>query len=203
MRLSIVLILLVLAGCGVQQYSPLEYSKWVEDEKNGLRVKRTYEELEFILQYKPTDYIIAQEAKSQQIDAASITQRKQELDNSIQFNLIVRSLNPNQTPLQNNADLDGYFSRISYFLSNGDQNFSLKIGEKTVPCTLCHLEQNYGLAPENTLVLAFNHADKNLADEMRKHGLAFMYEDEVFDIGLLKIKIDPEQFANIPQMSLN
>lgn len=202
MRLQIVLFVCILSGCGVQSLAPLEYAKWVEDEKNGLRIKRTCRELEFVLQYKPIDYILAQEVKSNQVDAATATQRKQELANSIQFNFVIRSLNPQQTPLQNSTDLNGYFNRITYFLSNGDQNFKIKIGNKILPCTLCHLEQNYGLAPENTLVLAFNHNDQNLNNELRQHGLAFMYEDEVFDVGLLSIKIDPEQFANIPQMNL-
>lgn len=57
---------LILGSCGDQpNLAPANYVKWVRDANNGLYQSKTINEFEFSAQYKPLDFIVAQEEKKQ------------------------------------------------------------------------------------------------------------------------------------------
>jgi hypothetical protein len=196
-----ILLLLLCSGC-THSYRPSDYVKWVEQEENGLRVKRVMSDFEFILQYKPVNYMIAQEKKSNSISREYAAQRTQQLANSIHFNFIIRSADDQTPVLKNQAGPDDYFARISHFLNEGQNDFRLRSGSDTFDCTFCHLEQNYGLAPENTVVLAFE-PRRATTGPLFTDNLFLMYEDKVFGTGTIKMKIEKKHLDRLPEMKLD
>lgn len=187
----------LISGCGKQSLAPGEYMKWVEDESNGLKVKRTLSDVIFTLQYRPVDYMMAQEFKADHISPQQLAQRRQELETALHFNLTLSADNETQ-PLKNNTGPDGYFERVNHFLTDGANDFKLRCGNDTFDCSLCHLEQTYGLAPVNTLVLAFE--PRSTMPVSFTHDLVLIYEDKVLGTGTVKMKIEKEKLEQMPMM---
>lgn len=200
MKLSPLLVILffLVSACGKQHLAPDEYMKWVEDESNGLRVKRTFSDYVFTLQYRPADYMVAQEMRSGAVPAGKRTQRSKELEQSLHFNFIIGTPGNDISPFKANTGPDGYFERINHFLNDGASDFTLRSGNDTFDCTLCHAEQTYGLAPENILVLAFE--PRSGKEIVLKDDLLLVYEDKVLGTGMVKMKIEKDKLDKIPGM---
>lgn len=201
MRLSLPVFMfcLLLSACGKQSLAPAEYMKWVEDESNGLRVKRSLSDYVFTLQYRPVDYMLAQESGSGALPAAQLAQRRKELEQSMHFNFIIGTPGGEVSPFKANTTPEGYFERVNHFLTDGYTDFKLRSGNDTFDCTLCHAEQTYGLAPENIIVLAFEpRTDKEINFTS---DLQLVYEDKVLGTGAVKMKIEKEKLDKIPVMN--
>ncbi|WP_090996362.1 hypothetical protein [Pedobacter insulae] len=174
---------------------PADYVRWVEDEGNGLRVTRNMGEYAFTLQYKPVDYMIAQEARSNEIAPEYLAKRRQQLGNDLHFNFIIRS-NGSNTALKEGTDEAGYFMRTGHFFNEGMDDFKLYSSSDTFDCNFCHLEQTYGLASESVIVLAFEPRSGQVKQPLNE-SLTMVYDDQVFGVGQLKVKVDGGKMGNV------
>lgn len=174
---------------------PQEIITWVEQPDKGCKVKREMGEFTFILQYKPTDYIIAYELLNEAIQKGEVQSRKKELANYMHFNLTIQAISGNA--LKYGTDPNGYFDRINYFLEGANEDFYLVTQSDTFICGLAHLEQTYGLANESTVVLGFEVPSNNIKDDV-----FLVYDDRVFGVGTVKFKIPEKAFQQLPQLTL-
>lgn len=198
MRILLFAFLFLHMGCSLGKYSPSDYMQWVEAEENGLRLTQSFSEIDFTLQYKPTDYIIAQEISGNKLTTNAIDSRRIGLEKQMHFNFIIHAKNSTQSPLHNGETREEYLDKMYYIFSSGEDDFAVRVGTKTVACSFCHLEQNYGLAPSVTLVLAFDCSDFNLTDEIKEHGISFLYNDQLFGFGQIRMRIDKNAVNEIP-----
>lgn len=63
----------------------------------------------------------------------------------------------------------------------------LECNEKIIPCSFHHYERNYGLKPSVDLITHFSNV-------VPKQDVYFVYRDEIFHQGLIRIKFNKELF---------
>lgn len=189
---------LLLAACGRNSYSPLEYIRWVESEESGMKSEKTIGDYRFSLLYKPADYMIIQEYKSEDVDKTFYEKRFAELKDFQYFNLSIASADE-QTPmlkcgLSNEED---YYRRLRYFSADVQKDLVLVEGNDTLECLQCHFEQNYGLAAHNTMVLVFERKPVSAANLQK----TLVYKDKVLGTGTVCLGLDGEQLSKDPKIN--
>jgi hypothetical protein len=92
-----------------------------------------------------------------------------------------------------------YFQRLEYLTSNVQNDISLIEGTDTIPCGLCHYERNYGLSPYANIVLGF----KKASGKNEKQDRIFVYDDQIWGVGKIMLKISNSDIDNVPFMKLN
>lgn len=182
-------------GCNPQQLAPDDYIRWVESESNGLHLKHSANGVTFRLQYKPHMYILL---KQYQRHIPDVQHELQQLAGLQYYDFSVSS-STGETLLEGgDSDDQKSDSQVEYFTSNIKKNICLVENGDTLPCELSYFERNYGAADGNLLVLGFreNSPASGPADR------TFIYHDDVFNSGQVKLVLKGNSIASLPQPRL-
>ncbi len=143
-RLTIYILTLVFFSCS-GNLSNEEYIERVEDEQNGLRIKRSSAAAEYILQYEPSMYkalSFSHSGKSEDLRRA-----KEQFDDLHHFMLKVNS---KLTAFEDDAALSRF---LAYDLR---EKIRFAEGMDTIERTVMyHLESSGGVSPYRRILLAF------------------------------------------------
>lgn len=196
MRLAIIIFLSVMiTSCKQTAMSPSDYITWCKSEKSGISVRRTFDNIALQLQYTPLQYIKALKL----VKGDSALDIPTSIDSSLfQFTLTLKSRVAEKNLLKLDTDQNGYFERINYFLQGAENDFLLVVGEHEYPCTLCHFEPNYGLAPQNTLLLTFSTSIRYNSEDIK-----LLFNDQVFGNGLIEIPIKGADVNTANNITIN
>lgn len=177
-----------------------EYAEWVENTDNGLSVKKEIEEFEFKLIYKPIDYIIDYEYKNGVVKKDSILKRKADLQGYQYFTFKIKSKSGKEIMREGIQSDNEYYERLEYFMESMKDNFVLVDGNDTLSCKLYHFERTYGLSPYNTMVMTF---EEPTNDNKNTNDKIFIYDDKIFGVGKIAMKISGKDIDNSPTLKLN
>lgn len=186
-----VMLVLFISSCVKKKLPASEYVNYIESEKNGLNVSKTIGDICYRVQYKPQDYILLKENKSDQ----SIV-KKQDLKDMQYYTLQYALKEKNEDILKahlNNSN--EYYARSNYFSFDLQQDIYLVEGKDTLPCRLFNYVNSYGLSPKADFVLAFDKT-ANTAKEDK----TIVIEDKVYGGGVIKLKIEKENIKDIPEL---
>ncbi len=189
----IIFSLLVLIISCTKSYQPAEYIQWAQLESTGLRITKDMFPYKFVLQYKSPNYITA-------INKINGIESELPSEQIIQFNLTIKSLDNKTNPIFNNGTNEDFHKKVQHFNDDGSEDFYLMIGADTILCSFCHMEYNYGVAPLSTIVLAFDIPNK--IDNYYKQDWFLVYDDMVFDTGVIKIKIKKNDLMKLNLVKL-
>lgn len=176
------LLIFTFSSCRQDSMSPTDYLAWCDSKKSGLKIERTFDNISLSLLYKPIQFNRAMQLFRGDTSSVNLSKEDSSL---IQFNLTIKSQTAEKNVLKLETDQKGYFERVNYFLQNAENDFKLIVGNREYPCVMCHFEPNYGLAPQNTLLLTFA-TDKTRYDE----DLTLIFNDQVFGNGIVEIKLN-------------
>lgn len=201
MKNKIVFILLTI-GCFLQSCSrsslaPSELIKWVENKENGLVQRQDLNNYFFEAKYKPLDYVIAIEGRSDDLSKSDFDRLKGEL-NGLQY------IDMDIGPLTNEGNIlssgleseEEYFERLDYFVTYANQDIFIVQGRDTLMPKLYHFERNYGLAPKNTLLLGFENGEQ-------EKDINLYIDDQVLGVGRVKFLFKNEDIKSTPTLKLN
>lgn len=183
-------------GCNQQKLSPEEYIQWIESEKKGLQVSESMQGYVFRLQYKPHPYMLL---KQYQGHIPNLDHELQQLAGLQYYNFSISNTD-GEAALEDGSTPDlKNMSQIEYFTSNIKKNIYLVENGDTLPCELSYFERNYGSTDGNQLVLGFreNSPASGPADR------TFIYNDDVFNTGTIKLLISGSAIAGVPEVRLN
>jgi hypothetical protein len=203
MQLRSYILLLFLASllwsCSGKQSSlpALDYVNWVEEESHGLLIERKMPPLTYRLQYKPMEYIIAQEEKTNDLSKAEVVKRKKELQGMDYFTLRI-STSGKDVLNEGMGSKEEYYMRQNYLTYDFQKDIVLVRGKDTLGCSLFQMVGNYGLAPYVDFVIGF----ENKAGEGSQVGSdkEFILADEAFGNGILKFIVKKENINRIPEI---
>lgn len=190
-----------LCSCGKKSLSAVEYVKWVSNEDNGLCAKTTIEDYEFSLLYKPLDYVALQENHGKAVSADSLEKIKKTLSGMQYYTFKIKARQSNELMANGIKEDNEYYQRLEYFMGPMQNDIELIDGKDTLACTLFHFERNYGLAPFNNFVLAFEQTDKTQQNNSRDKTLLF--SDQVLGTGPVRLTIKGQQIDHTPILQLN
>ena len=143
-RSTIILLTLVLFSCS-GDLSNKKFVKWVEDEHNGLRIKRSSPAAEYVLQYEPSLYKALSFSQSSKVE--DLQKAKEQFDDLHHFMLKVNSKLP---AFKNDAALSRF---LAYDLR---EKIRFAEGMDTTDRTVMyHLESSGGVSPYRRILLAF------------------------------------------------
>ena len=192
-------LLFLMAGCGKSVLPPAAYTQWVESPEHGLKQSKEIGGVQFELQYKPADYIIACENAQQQLAASFHQERKQKLGELLYFTLALKS-GSQDLLMYNLADEKEYLQRVNYYSLDFQQDIKLVVGNDTLPCLLYQFENTYGIAPFVRMSIAFTGKKK---EAIASTGAIVLVNDRVFGGGVLPFAFDNDHFESIPEIESN
>jgi hypothetical protein len=176
---------------------PSEYAQWVQNMENGLKQEKTIEELDFSIQYKPYNYIICQEKRSDSIRTIDLDENVKELEGMEYYDFRIKVNNQDGELLKHKlSSSDEYKKRVEYYSFKMDKDISLVDGLDTIPCSLFHFERGFNAAPYSTFLLGF--VTKRETDI--EGDKTFIYEDKIFNKGIIKFSFSKNKLVNIPKL---
>jgi len=185
---------LILVACGQKQLPAGEYAAWVENAGHGLSQEKEFDGIQYQVLYKPVDYVLAKELSSGALQPANVEARRKELGNLQYLTLRIKSKESNELMSAGISNENEYYQRLEYFMGGIQDDIYLVEEKDTIPCTLCHFERNYGLAPYNNFVLAFAPGTHKEADKI------FVYDDKLLGTGKVMLKFSSADIAGAPKL---
>lgn len=182
---------LAFTACKTKELIPSEYVKWMKDVSNGLREVKTIGDYTFTLQYKTPEFVVLQQYKSNDVLRAEIESQLPNYSGMEYYTFEITTADGHDLLDDQYHDADEVASRLEYFLSYAQDDFSLVNSSDTLPCSLFHFERSYSLSPVTTLVMGF---EKVLPGEDR----TLVYNDRLLGTGPVQITIDSEDILSVP-----
>lgn len=174
-----------------------EYVKHIRNVDNGLRKIVEVGDWEYDIQYKPSDYILSLE----QVSDSSRKRRQEELKGTVWFNISFMNKTGKVSALRYGlGSIDEYDGRLGYFLNGAEAEIQMVYGLKdTLKPIAYEFENNYNLAPQETMVVGFKLPD---GEERIHQDLQLVYNDKIYKTGIIKVKILKGSVENIPGLAL-
>lgn len=188
------LVFIVLASCSKKELLPSELIHWVENEENGLRKRQNFENYFFEAKYKPIEYIIALEGRSDVITQGKYESIREELSGLQYLDLNIGTLRSDGNALSSSiSSNEEYFERLDYFITYARHDIFMVQGKDTLYPKLFHFERNYGLAPKNTLLLGFDQI-KTVSDRI------LIIDDQILGVGRVKFMFENDKINLTPTL---
>ncbi|MEM8909574.1 MAG: hypothetical protein AAGD05_17130, partial [Bacteroidota bacterium] len=184
-KLSIWGSLLFLMACSTD-VPPSDLVRYVHQKDHGLIKSKTIGDLQFDLQYKPLDYLIAQELRTDELVEQAYADRLEDLKGLQYYNL---RMSVPRLPQRNITNYQVYDDEAQqqrlYYLSFGfKEHLRLIQGRDTLRPVLYHFERSYDLAPHHTFVVAFKETDPDHTQDK-----TFVVDSPVWPTGPVKFRI--------------
>lgn len=195
----VLLALLVFTGCKSDML-PADLVQWVRNSENGLRKTKEVGDLKVEVLYKPYAYQLANNFRSNDINADQYFEKLKKLEGLQYFDMklsvkgdkatdITRYRVANETELQ---------ERLYYLSFPMKDDITLVEGTDTLSCALFHFERSYDLADHRTFVLAFESNNNEKVPEDK----TFIFDSPYFGTGPLKFRFQKKDIERIPQIKL-
>lgn len=197
MKEFLILVLLVIfigTGCRQSYLVGSEYMQYVENEKNGLKHTKQIGDMSFQMQYCPTEYLLLNEHKTEQLSHEIVEERLMHNDSMLFFKLRIKADGSNDVLNYQLNSSDDYYARIQYMSYGFEESIALVHKVDTIFPALFHFERTYGIAPYTDFMLAF---DTGIKEDGT---FQILIDDKVFDNGLLKFTYKAEDIYSIPKL---
>jgi hypothetical protein len=176
---------------------PEEYVGWVEAKENGLKKEKTIEDIKFTAQYKPYQYVICEEARTNALPDTTFKKKTGELNGMQYYNLRIEVKDGNGELLKYGvASASEYKQRVNYFSFGMQNDIKLVEGNDTLPCLLYHYERAYDVVPYGTFLLAFPLSKNSNSDR------TLIFFDRGFNKGIIKFFYRGVDINNQPQLQV-
>jgi hypothetical protein len=192
------LMLFALIGCGPKKLMPIEYVKYVETEKSGLRKEHLVDKWAYKVQYKPSTYIFLNENKTVNVDQRKYEHRLRQLEEYCFFNVYVNNTElKTASPIRLvSKNIDDYNYLLNYYLANNKMNFKLVIGDKVVLPTIYMYENGYNLSPQDVFIVGFEFDVKQAI--RNKEQITLQYDDKLLKSGPINFVFEYSDLADQP-----
>ena len=176
--------------------TPTEYVVWVNDKTHNLKRSKKISEFNFTLFSKPSDYLISVDQKTETITETKYIELKKEFGNLLYFDFKIEADDIPTELLKYKVSGEGeYQRRVTYFAYEMQKDFFLVDHLDTIPCVMFHYERTYDIVPYVKVLLGFDPLKNN-----KDNTFEFIYQDRVFNNGLIKFTIRKSDLENIPKL---
>lgn len=185
-RINIFLIgVLVIGLVSCQKELTLEeYSAYISNPDNGLRINQTVSGFELSAMYEPANYFSARQNSDLTVEEASAYEH-------IQFR--IKLLQGGNILLYKETQHQNEVTRINHFGFMAQDDFVIYTGSDTNRCKMVHFSRNYNLSPTVDLSLAFDAIPKT-------NDWQLVYNDKQFNLGRVKFLFKSEDLTDIPAL---
>ncbi len=180
----------------LSEYTPREFFTWCTSEQSGLKRSRKIDDLQFVLQYKPVEMIACIETRSDTLSRDQYEQYQNNMGGLLSFNLGIYVQDVNAELLKYNLpSYQSYQDRVNYYAFDVQNDMKLVQGKDTIYCSIHHFERIYDISSYCVISMAF---DKSKIDLSK--AVTFVFEDMIFDKGIIKFSFDPGTLNKLPKL---
>jgi regulatory protein YycI of two-component signal transduction system YycFG len=174
-----------------KELTPIEYVRWVEDKKNGLRITHQEGAFFYELQYQPLEYLVVMQERTEQIEASLL---KEEMDKRGDLQYFKLKMYTEKGKGLLSRDELNIENKELYLLSGLQQEMMLLQAGDTLRCVMFHFESSNNLVPYDQCMLAFEEPSDSKTD------ILFIYRTNKYENGGVRIPIKRENINRIPQL---
>ncbi|GAA4454329.1 hypothetical protein GCM10023092_16190 [Rurimicrobium arvi] len=128
----------------------------MSDPKNGYLIEHKIGHHEYAIQLATPEYMACQEQSDKPFNESIFRARVAELKNVVYFLIRMKTLSAASDEVMRPRTLSEADAAVAYYAQEAMQDIKLKAGEKTFSPVAYEYENNYGLSPYNTILVAFN-----------------------------------------------
>lgn len=168
---------------------------YIQDEDNGYNYKKTVADVDYILQYRPTDLLVKQELGDDN-NPAQIEKLRKQYSKYMYFNL---SMSKNDQELLNGVARDkAKFGQMVNDLAFGmEEKLHVYTPTKdTLALSDFIYPRMYGMSNSTSIMIVYPRDTKYLKQDY----LNFVIEDLGLDTGDIKFKLDTKALTNEPHL---
>jgi hypothetical protein len=189
--------LLFLSACNPKKLDKMSYLDYVNNPESELIVEKEIAPYHFTLQYKPIDLVTLTEFHSNEFTEKEYLSMKEQFSGLHHFKFSIRRIDNKNVideslSTEDQLRIQEYFS---YFMKN---DICLVSGEDSLKCKVFLSERTYGLSPEMNFVLGFDKQNEKLEND-----LIFIYNDQLLNTAVVKMKIKKSKINKSPILKLN
>lgn len=186
---------IIFIGCVKQSMTIDEYKSYYKDNRVDLKRERKLEYLAFKAEYLPAEALTLYALKDTNYD--DFESKRKDFDSSIYFKFQIEAIDENvslRKLIQNKENL----SRMnSYLASEILKDFQLVVEGESVPCSIVNVESD--LAIQNNIVLLMSFERPKHKSKI-KEDLILIYEDNIFQNGIIKFQFDSNTINRFPKI---
>lgn len=190
------ILLLFISSCTKPFDTQEEMNDYIQNEDNGYNYKKTVADVDYVLQYRPTDLLVKQEL-GDDTNPAKVDKFRKHYSQYIYFNL---SMSKNNQELLNGVAQDkAKFGQMVNELAFGmEEKLHLYSPTKdTLALADFIYPRMYGMSNSTSIMIVYPRDTKYMNQEY----LNFIIEDLGLETGDIKFKLDTKALKNEPQLS--
>ena len=201
-RLYIYILILFMVcsiGCGGKKVLDKPgFEKWMKNNKNGLVKEKIINRLKYKVCFQPIDWLMLKSDK-QLVMNDQVSKIKKDYESVLTFTIDITDTSESYSMLRYELGHENeYYDRINYYSNIIQNDLYLVDGTDTLPCMFTHMEQTYNVSPINTITVEFVRKDKT----KKYNDTWLVYNDRVFNSGILKFFFKKEDLNNIPELKI-
>lgn len=192
---TLLFVLFICSSCSNTFDTQEKLNEYIHKENNGYNYKKTVANVEYVLQYRPTDLLVQQELGEDR-NPAQIEKLRKRYNQYLYFNL---SMSKNNQELLNSVSQDkAKFGQMVNDLAFGmEQKIHLYTTSKdTLSMTDFIYPRMYGMSNATSIMIVYPRDKKYMTEEY----LNFVVEDLGLQTGDIKFKLNTKALLNEPQL---
>ncbi|RUT71312.1 hypothetical protein D0817_05400 [Flavobacterium cupreum] len=191
----LLILILLISSCNKKFDTQEEMNIYISEEDNGYHYKKTVADVDFVLQYRPTDLLVKQEL-GDNTDPAKVEKFRKHYSQYLYFNL---SMSKNNQELLNGVAQDkAKFGQMVNELAFGmEEKLHVYTPTKdTLALADFIYPRMYGMSNSTSIMIVYPRDSKYMKQEY----LNFVIEDLGLDTGDIKFKLNTKALTNEPQL---
>lgn len=193
------LAIMLLSGCAGsdQRLHPEKYMVFLEQESNELKRTVTAGDTKYTVQLATPEYMVCKQFtdKWDNLDTNAFKVRLSELKGHIFFLINISGKATNEASVKEWMLANSQVERmVLYYEDRAAEDLSLLDGNETRKPVVYHFENNYGLAPYNTIVVGFEKPAMN--------NCQLVFNDRFSGNPYIRVSYQEKDFKKLPHLLL-
>jgi hypothetical protein len=187
------------SGCGrIGNLAPAQYVRYLDDPANELVHTVIEGEDQYTIRLVTPEYLAVKELTGDYSQAAYplLGKRIAETQNNTYFLIHIGKAAKAAFSSSTETVPSASDRMVMYYAEQGRQDFGLEIENTTLAPITYQFENNYGLAPYNTIILGFETG-------AIKNAMKLVFNDHYKEHAYIQAAFTKEQLKDLPQLSLN
>lgn len=178
-----------------QELDPSAYVKWIKNPDNGLVKAKTIDKMIFSVLYKPSEYLLCQEERSNEISTKTYNQKLPDYSDLYYFDLKIEIEGGQGELLKQDASgSEDYDKRVKYYSFGLLHDITMVQNGDTIPCAMTHFERAFDITPYACFQIAFPKQKSKEGD------LTIIFIDKIFGKGILKFFFNKDILSHLPKL---
>ncbi len=194
-KLLVLLLIIFISSCNKTFDTPEEMNDFIQNEDNGYHYKKNVADVDYVLQYRPTDLLVKQELSDN--NNSQIDKLRKQYSKYMYFNL---SMSKNNQELLNGVAQDkAKFGQMVNELAFGmEEKLHVYTPTKdTLALADFIYPRMYGMSNSTSIMIVYPRDEKYLKQDY----LNFVIEDLGLETGDVKFKLNTKALINEPQLA--